>query len=777
MKKSLFFIFNLLIFTIYALGCDTTKINREGWQILYVDSEELTGEGEDNGHAFHCLDGDSTTFWHTQWQNTVYQYPHEIWIDLGETHNINGFSVLTRGNNTRNGRINQFEFYVTSDTTDWGAPQSAGILVYPQPNSGVQQTAEVFFGAVEGRYVRLVGLNSVAGDNYTMIAELNVYEDTACAPTGMQNQVIYATPVERQYATNPPFVVHAHTSSGLPLAYEIADGPATIADSTVTLTGAGGIVTIRLSQPGDSVYYPIETTLSFEVVNLNDYYPEIRPRLTADYPVEMPQLMPYLLHTTASIAESDSLSVDAVIYSIGGEELTGLREGNDFVCWWTPSEYGTVPVTITATASNGNTTAETIMVEVTNNIMDRMVTTLDSAIIDNGNLGIRTYTGRYTLPQFTAAYNTIVAYLTVTCPSLPGGCDDWDRLAYVQVKDPSTGKWVEIIRYITPYGKACSHHIDVTDFASLLQGDVDIRMFIDTWGTGGWQIQLDFEYLAGEPEYTYTYVEEMWQGSYNFGDPANLQPLDTVTVGIFGDARKAHVRLTTTGHGWGDNNTGNAAEFYHAVHHLQVNGEDTFEQDLWTDCYPNPDGCNNQNGTYKYDRAGWCPGSISQPYIYDVTNYLWQTPFQMSYIFQPSYMDQCHPHNPDCVTGVTCADCNAGSNPFYRVSCYLIRSSNETRPLGTADRPNHKPVEDAYSFMTYPNPCAGSFRITFFSEINERFVCTLVNASGERIRTYFFNSSHEAEQYLFDVSSVGKGIYFLEIYTKNRAGAQKIVIQ
>ena len=776
MKKTFLLFINLLVFTVYALGCDTTKMDRTGWTILYFDSEELTGEGENNGHAYHCIDGDSATFWHTQWQDATPNYPHEIWIDLGNLHNINGFSVMTRGNNTRNGRINQYEFYVTSDTSDWGAPQSMGTLPYPQPESGVQQSAEVFFGAVEGRYVRLVGLNSVAGDIYTMIAELYVYEDTVCAPTGKQNQVIYVTPVERQYATNPPITLYAYTSSGLPLQYAIAEGPATVSDSIVTLTGEGGTVTVRLWQEGDSAYYPIETTLSFEVVNLNDYYPEIRPRLTADFPVEMPRLMPYLLHTSTSIAEPEYLTVDSVTYSIDGQVLGGMKDGDGFSCWWTPSAFGTFPITITAIASNGNTTSETIMVEVTNNILDQIVTTLDSAIIDYGNLRVRTYTGRYTLPQFTAAYNSIVAHLYVTCPPVNGGCDDWDRLAYVQVKDP-TGKWVEIIRYITPYGKACSHSIDVTDFASLLQGDVDIRMFIDTWGTGGWQIQLDFEYIAGEPEYNYTYVEELWQGSYNFGDPANLQPLDTVSISYFHTAYEAHLRLTTTGHGWGDNNTGNAAEFYHAVHHLQVNGEDTFEQDLWTDCYPNPDGCNNQSGTYKYDRAGWCPGSISQPYIYDVSSYLWQTPYRLSYIFQPSYMDQCHPHNPDCVTGVTCADCNAGSNPFYRVSCYLIRSGNEPRLLGCTDHPTPQINDQEYSFTPYPNPNTGKFRLNFSSEINERFVCTILNASGENIKTYFFNSSHEAEQYLFDVSSVCKGIYFIEIYTKHRAGVQKIVVQ
>ena len=43
----------------------------------------------------------------------------------------------------------------------------------------------------------------------------------------------------------------------------------------------------------------------------------------------------------------------------------------------------------------------------------------------------------------------IKMYLQIDCPST--GCDDWDRFANVKVKDPSTGNWYEIARYITPY--------------------------------------------------------------------------------------------------------------------------------------------------------------------------------------------------------------------------------------------------------------------------------------------------------------------------------------
>jgi len=40
-------------------------------------------------------------------------------------------------------------------------------------------------------------------------------------------------------------------------------------------------------------------------------------------------------------------------------------------------------------------------------------------------------------------------------------------------------------------------------------------------------------------------------------------------------------RVVTTGHGWGSNNTGNTAEFYHATHKLKVNNGNAFTQDLW----------------------------------------------------------------------------------------------------------------------------------------------------------------------------------------------------
>ncbi len=773
MKKLFIFLANLFAINALVFACDTTQINKNAWSIVYISSEELTGEGANNGHGFHCFDGDSTTFWHSQWQNVEAAYPHEIQLDLGDTFAINGFSLLTRAS-TNNGRINDFLFYVTNDTNDWGTPQAAGQLDYPNAQSSEQQTAYVFFGTVAGRYIRLVANSSVAGDVYAMIAELDVYQDTVCPPTGQNNQVIQVTPIPRQFSTNPPFVLEAVVSSGLPLQYEVVNGPATISDSLVTLTGEGGDVIIRISQVGDSNYYPVAIELIFNVTNLQDFYPIVRSKLTDSYPVQMPRLMPYLIHTNVTIDEADSLSITSVRYQVDGMDTAAVNVHGDYQLWWTPDAFGTHTVSVVATASNGNTYTEDITIEVTDAIEDRAVQTLEDAVIDMGTIGSQWYYGSYELPQSVAAYDSIAAFFDVTCPNVAGGCDDWDRIAWVQIKDP-TGKWVELFRYITPYGVACDHYIDVTNYESLLQGKIDFRVYIETWGTGGWQMDLILNYFAGEPEYPYSLMEEMWQGTYNFGDPANLQPMDTVTFGLPHGVQKATLRLVTTGHGWGENNTGNAAEFYHAIHHLNVNGEEAFTQDLWQNCNPNPDGCTGQHGTWQYNRAGWCPGLIARPFIYDLTPYLWQTPFNLQYIFQTSYQDNCHPNNPNCVSGVTCTDCNASYNPHYRISCYAIRYSSLPLVVGVD---NYVPKQNqSIDFEVYPNPSSGKFRLNFPNETNQKLVCTVIAINGQTLRTYFFDNSQEAADRLLDVSSLSKGVYFVQIYTEKGMNAKKIVLQ
>lgn len=514
---------------------------------------------------------------------------------------------------------------------------------------------------------------------------------------------------------------------------------------------------------------PLFLLTAFRVASASAQDLAMELKLSSDLPLEMPALHPYPLYASASIGAP--ATVTGVVFTVDGSELPTALVNGAYEAWWTPAAYGTFAVEATATASDGSTVTESRTISVSDAISDRTAITFDGAVIDWSTIGSQWYTGRYVLPQSVGAYERITAHLAVSCPSVEGGCDDWDRLAYVQAKAPN-GEWVEIIRYITPYGRACDHSIDVTDFASLLQGDTEIRMYIDTWGTGGWKLDLDLTYTAGAPEYLYTSVQPVWHGNYNFGDPADLQPVDTVQVDIPAGVSAAALRLVTTGHAWGSNNTGNAAEFYHATHHVLVNGQ-SFAQDLWTDCNPNPDGCSPQGGSWQYDRAGWCPGSISAPYVYDLTPLLAQEPLELWYRFQTSYVDQCHPNNPNCITGTTCADCNDGYNPYYPVSAYVIGHSNAPITLGIAAPTTPSSVN---AVRITPNPSTGRFGLRLDRDMGA-CVVTVHDVSGATLRTWFMSSRQELEAHPFDITKLAQGTYFVRVQGRSEQVAATVLRQ
>ena len=60
-----------------------------------------------------------------------------------------------------------------------------------------------------------------------------------------------------------------------------------------------------------------------------------------------------------------------------------------------------------------------------------------------------------------------------------------------------------------------------------------------------------------------------------------------------------------------------------------------------------------------------------------MTPYVGDTEVSLSYIFDEDYVDFCHPNNPECVSGVTCPNCDDGFNPHLIVESYLISMGSE----------------------------------------------------------------------------------------------------
>ncbi len=288
-----------------------------------------------------------------------------------------------------------------------------------------------------------------------------------------------------------------------------------------------------------------------------------------------------------------------------------------------------------------------------------------------GNLGNnRTVIDTIQLPESNFSFSEIKMNVNLECPN--GGCDPWDRKARISVMHLE--EWYEIGRYVTPYGVECGWSFDVTDYRSILEGEVALLSYIDTWVQPGWLVTISFDFIVGTPEHNFTTVRNIWNYDYVvYGDETIPVNISSVTEYIPTDAEEVYLRMITTGHGQG--NTDNAAEFSYRVHDILINGDLEFLHDFWrNDCESNS--CSPQNGTWQYDRAGFCPGDKVYYDDFNLTdNSMYGDTIKFDYVLD-NYINYCSPNNPGCVSGSTCAQCNYNNSghtePFYFIGSHLI---------------------------------------------------------------------------------------------------------
>ena len=260
----------------------------------------------------------------------------------------------------------------------------------------------------------------------------------------------------------------------------------------------------------------------------------------------------------------------------------------------------------------------------------------------------------------------IKMFLEIECPNT--GCDDWDRFANVSVKDPATGNWYEIGRYITPYWVGTQQlerglEFDVTDFKSLLSGQTEIRIYIENWTTKADLISVEFDYIEGTPDYSNYAVSEVlgYHSNSISGVPYGVShdyDLDK-SIQLPSNTESAHLRTVISG--WGhatppDVGGRACAEWCFRTHNILINGSTSFQH------YMGPIGCasnpiNNQSpGNWMPDRAGWCPG-MAVPVRSNSLN-LENTNFSFEYDFQDWTSD------------------GGNGNAFYATAVYVVVKSN-----------------------------------------------------------------------------------------------------
>lgn len=628
------------------------------------------------------------------------------------------------------------------------------------PNGNNTSLTEVHSSSSFGDYPMQINNMTLDGDSSNFLGTLNP-----------QVQAISFPQLQDKVTIDNPFTISAESTSQLPVEFEIVSGPASVSGNTITLDGTAGTVTVKAKQNGNVNFNAAEdVSSSFEVVDAIANAPniDIRNPLAGDF--YMSTFSPIQLAALIDIDYDELFDVDAIYFYVDDVPI-GIKDwGNQhYTAWWTPSSYGQHTFKVEAINNFGGSQVEEVNFEIVSSTPNLTLNAFEDMWLDLDNF---TETIEAELPSYVGAFDSIHATLYIDCP--PGGCDPWDRVSSLEVKGHD-GEWYQIIRYLTPYGVACSHEIDLTDFMSLLQGKVSFRGNLGTQGNG-FLYTLELSYFQGIPTYKYSTIDRLWSETYDFGNLANLQPCETYSFEYAENTLASTLKLVSTGHGWGDNNTDNAAEFHEDTHHIWVDGNETFTQHNWNTCNPNPDACSPQNGTWYFDRAGWCPGSIAQWFDYDMTPYIsTSSPVVLDYIFDEDYVDYCHPNNSNCQSGVTCPNCNDGFNPHLIVKSHLISFSNSPYNTDTTYQPTVNVQElPSISFSVYPNPNVGRF-IVSTEQITEAGKISIYTIDGKLVKSVEFTAKTSNVE--IDLQDKAKGIYVVQVVLPNGTLTKKVIVE
>jgi len=146
-------------------------INKSAWKVVSYDSQHSGNE------ASKAIDGNTGTFWHTEYSGKEPECPHEIVVDMAKAYLVTAISYTARNDGTSNGMVGQYEFYLSNDAAKWGAPVATGTF----KNATGPQTVTLS-NPVEGRYLKMIAKSEVNGKAWSSCAELDIEAKEVVSP-------------------------------------------------------------------------------------------------------------------------------------------------------------------------------------------------------------------------------------------------------------------------------------------------------------------------------------------------------------------------------------------------------------------------------------------------------------------------------------------------------------------------------------------------------------------------------------------------------------------
>jgi hypothetical protein len=172
---------------------------------------------------------------------------------------------------------------------------------------------------------------------------------------------------------------------------------------------------------------------------------------------------------------------------------------------------------------------------------------------------------------------------------------------------------------------------------------LSLKAFIEVWGSDGWELSVDFDYVEGTPDYQYYEIAPIVQYNNNslagviYGEDASAFDLIKGCVCAFErgkvciceqlllDGVTLHQMIQTEGH---------VLSGAYRTHSVKINNNQEFQHYLGPiGCVTNP--VSPQNGNWAPDRAGWCPGMAVPNRINSLEASLAGTTFSFDYEFEP----------------------------------------------------------------------------------------------------------------------------------------------
>ena len=138
-------------------------VDKSLWTIYSYDSQQGGNE-----LAVNAIDDDENTIWHTQYNPSTPDCPHELVIDMKQTYRITAFAYKGR-NDGSNGRVERYEVYFSNNPRVWGEPAVSGTF----NNSSDKQTVSIP-SKPEARYMKFLVRTVADNKAYASAAEIYI---------------------------------------------------------------------------------------------------------------------------------------------------------------------------------------------------------------------------------------------------------------------------------------------------------------------------------------------------------------------------------------------------------------------------------------------------------------------------------------------------------------------------------------------------------------------------------------------------------------------------